>query len=395
MSSETSIVVKMTDRFSDAAKGMAKTTRAFAKDVEGLEKSLYELTQNKAELRIDLKQAKDQLREAEARFRATGSEVDRLSYMFAHVQVDNLTRNLKTVNKAITENEKSISNLQNKAGGLGGFFGAAKALEDSIVAIQFAQMYAQSLGQVAHNGLSSFYGNTTEGIVLSGALSGVASGASIGFSVAGIYGAAIGSVLGGVSGVISGLAQDYENKDDFFKDYYNKLYEDQLSAGEESLTAGSATAGSREQSYKAFEKRLGTAQANAYLAEVKSMAARTNYGYDEILGYSKLLLNSYAPDETFGLLTTLSDATAGLGLNSSDVEMFIKGFSRMRTTGKVTQEYLTHPVGRGLAPAVFRRGRRLDAPNVQRKRCFCLESCFLSCGQNRTDAIVRARILRA
>ncbi|MBR2934912.1 MAG: tape measure protein [Oscillospiraceae bacterium] len=142
--------------------------------------------------------------------------------------------------------------------------------------------------------------------------------------------------------------QIFEKKDDFFKDYYNNLYEERLAAGTEGLTAGSTTAGSREQSYKAFEKRLGEAEATAYLANVKRMAARTNYGYDEILGYSKLLLNSYNPGETFGLLTTLSDATAGLNLSSADVEMFIKGFSRMRTTGKVTQEYLNYFSERGV-----------------------------------------------
>ena len=96
------------------------------------------------------------------------------------------------------------------------------------------------------------------------------------------------------------------------------------------------------------ESTIVIKMADRYSDAAKSMAARTNYGYDEILGYSKLLLNSYAPEETFGLLTTLSDATAGLNLSSSDVEMFIKGFSRMRTTGKVTQEYLNYFSERGV-----------------------------------------------
>ena len=78
------------------------------------------------------------------------------------------------------------------------------------------------------------------------------------------------------------------------------------------------------------------------------MAKSTNYTYDEITGYSKLLLNSYGADETLGVLMSLSDATAGLNLNSSDINMFISGLSRMRTTGKATQEYLNYFSERGV-----------------------------------------------
>lgn len=78
------------------------------------------------------------------------------------------------------------------------------------------------------------------------------------------------------------------------------------------------------------------------------MAVQTNYGYDEIVGYSKLLLNSYGAEETLGVLKTLSDASAGLNLDSSDVNMFISGLSRMRTTNKATQEYLNYFSERGV-----------------------------------------------
>ena len=349
MSSESSIVVKMTDRYSNAVKSMSKTTKSLTKDVDGLEKTLYELTQNKAELKIDLKQAKDQLREAEARFKATGDEADRLRVMFAHVQVDNFTRNLKTVNGALTETEKRISTVQNKAGGSGGFFGALAGLKDDYRNLQYAQMYGQAIGQLGNTLLTSGFGSTTTGTVLSGMASGAASGAAIGFSVGGPVGAAAGALIGLGAGAISGITQDYENKDDFFKDYYQGLYEERQEAGQTALEGGSTTAGSREQSYKAFAKRLGgEAEADAYLADVKHMASSTNYDYDEILGYSQQLLNSYKPEETLTLLGTLSDATAGLNLSSSGVSLWISGLSRMRTTNKTTQEYLNYFSERGV-----------------------------------------------
>ena len=92
----------------------------------------------------------------------------------------------------------------------------------------------------------------------------------------------------------------------------------------------------------AFAQRMGEEEADAYLERVKTMATSTNYSYDEITGYSKLLLNTYAGDKTLSVLQTLSDASAGLNLDSSDVNMFISGLSRMRTTGKATQEYLNY-----------------------------------------------------
>ena len=49
----------------------------------------------------------------------------------------------------------------------------------------------------------------------------------------------------------------------------------------------------------AFAQKLGgDAEATAYLGRVKAMAKDTNYTYDEITGYSKLLLNTYDTEKT-------------------------------------------------------------------------------------------------
>lgn len=128
-----------------------------------------------------------------------------------------------------------------------------------------------------------------------------------------------------------------------YKSWYSGLYENASGVTDTSLSSGTTVAGSREQTQMAFAQRLGSDEAaTAYLEQVKEMAKSTNYTYDEITGYSKLLLNSYGADETLGVLMKLSDATAGLNLNSSDINMFISGLSRMRTTGKATQEYLNY-----------------------------------------------------
>ena len=168
-------------------------------------------------------------------------------------------------------------------------------------------------------------------------------------SMLGLPGAVGGAVIGGVSGLASGITQVGEAQDDAFKSYYGALYETASKATEDSLSAGMTVAGQREQDQIAFAQRFGSGEAaQDYLDQVKAMAVNTNYTYDEITGYSKSLLNSYGAEETLGVLQKLSDATAGLNLDSSGVSMFIAGLSRMRTTDKTTQEYLNYFSERGL-----------------------------------------------
>ena len=148
---------------------------------------------------------------------------------------------------------------------------------------------------------------------------------------------------------MSGGIQIFEKRDDAYKDWYAGLYENAGATTDTGLSSGSTIAGSREQTQMAFAQKLGGDEAaNAYLDRVKAMATSTNYSYDEITGYSKLLLNTYDAEKTLGVLQTLSDASAGLNLGSSDVKMFISGLSRMRTSGKATTEYLNYFSERGV-----------------------------------------------
>ena len=167
-----------------------------------------------------------------------------------------------------------------------------------LVASQIGQMFASSLGGLGQSFLTSAIGTPGASLIsdtLSGAISGGAAGAMFG-----PWGIAAGAALGGLSGAISGGTKIFEAKDDAFKDYYGGLYEDVSARSGEMVEAGSTIAGGREQTRMAFSQRLGgDDQAGAYLARVEKMAAQTNYDYDEIVGYAKLLLNSYAPDEVF------------------------------------------------------------------------------------------------
>ena len=343
---ESSIVIKSTDRYSDTVKKMATVTRAFSKDVDQLEDTLYALNKNKYSLKMDLSKAKAELKEAEKQFELTHSAADGLKMELAQANYDGMVRNLKAVTTAARDTEKAISKVENQSGGSGGVKKVSE-LATAVAASGIGDM-AKELALSAGSSLAGSLGGDDAGTMASSVLSSMATGATAG-ALFGPVGAAIGAAAGGIIGAATGGLQIYEKKDDAFKSYVQESYETVTQEQADSLSSGSAIAGSREQTQMAFAQKLGSDEAaDAYLERVKTMARDTNYTYDEITGYSKLLLNTYDTEKTLSVLQTLSDASAGLNLDTSDVNMFISGLSRMRTTGKTTQEYLNYFSERGV-----------------------------------------------
>ena len=345
---ETSIVVKSTDRYSDAIKKMSSVTKSFSKDVDKLEDTLYALNKNKITMKMDLSKAKSELKAAEKQFDLTHSAADGLKLELAQANYDNMVRNLKAVTSAARETEKAISKAENSADSGGGGTSFGKSVINALAVSGIGDAAKQILSQGANAIAGSALGDDG-GSMFSSALSTAATGASAGFMVGGPAGAAIGAAIGTGVGLVSGGIQIFEKRDDAYKDWYAGLYENAGATTDTGLSSGSTIAGSREQTQMAFAQKLGGDEAaNAYLDRVKAMATSTNYSYDEITGYSKLLLNTYDAEKTLGVLQTLSDASAGLNLGSSDVKMFISGLSRMRTSGKATTEYLNYFSERGV-----------------------------------------------
>lgn len=341
---EASIVIKSTDRYSEAVKKMATVTKSFSKDVDKLEDTLYALNKNKITLKMDLSKAKSELKAAEKQFSLTRSAADGLKLELAQANYDNMVRNLKAVTAAARDTEKAISKVENQST-------ERKTTVSGVATAIAASGIGNMVGELAMNfgtSLAGSIGGDNAGTMVSSVLSSAATGAAMGSILPGI-GTAVGAAIGAAVGGISGGLQIFEKKDDAFKSYVQEAVEGAISEQAASLSSGSTIAGSREQTQMAFAQKLGgDAEATAYLERVKAMAKDTNYTYDEITGYSKLLLNTYDTEKTLSTLMTLSDASAGLNLNSSDVNMFISGLSRMRTTGKTTQEYLNYFSERGV-----------------------------------------------
>ena len=386
---EASIVIKSTDRYSDAVKSMAKTTRAFTKDVDSLEEGLYALNKNKYTLKLDVKKAQQALKEAEKQFEKTGDAADGLKMELAQANYDNAVRNLNVVAKAARDTEKEISKLENRSGSGGG--GGADNFGKSIVQALAISGISDSAKQLLSQGATTLAGSafgSEGGMLISNALSMATSGASAGFMVAGPVGALIGAGFGSLVGLGSGALQSYESRDSSFKSYVQEAVQGQLDEQADSLTAGSALAASRETDQISFATLFkGEDKAKQYLADLVQMANTTPFLYDDLTAMSKTLA-TYGYDDTsiLPVLQTIGDAGAALGQSTSDMNAVATAIGRMKSSNKTTLEYLNILNDRGIGAV----GMLADAYGVDQGTVYSMISKGKIAGQDAARIILDA-----
>ena len=339
----------------DKTKALDKETQSLAQSQQALQRANDPLIKRQTELKVALEKSQVAVKNARTEFRQLGDEASGNALQAAIQEQEEIKRSLQDVESQLKSNIKTFNEYreaQRKGSTSSGGSAVSGGSEPSLLSALGQAGVWSTLGDVAGDWANTLAGSalgSSGGALFGSALSMAGSGAAIGTMIAPGVGTAVGAALGGLVGAIQGLTQTYEEQDDAFKQYYADLFDAVSEQTASMISSGSATAGSREQTQMAFARRFGSdAAAEEYLGRVEDMAARTNYGYDEITGYSQLLLNSYDPEEVFGVLQSLSDATAALNLSSSDVSMMISGLSRMRTTGKATQEYLNYFSERGV-----------------------------------------------
>lgn len=358
---DASIAMSVKDNLSVAILSMRNSMTAYRKDAEELGNELDRLSEQKTTVKVEVDKAMADVKAAKAAFfelGKAGADAASLAaaeddWRRAELRLESVrsvysevSRQVKETTRAFEDASGAISKFDNRAGS-GGSRSAGDGILSALGKAGLTDMIGDALGEAANTLISSASGSEVGGLI-SSALGSAVSGAAMG-SLAGPVGTAIGAAVGGAAGLISGGAAIYQAQDDAFKSYVQEAVEGQLSEIDSIRASGSAIAGQREQDQIAFAQRFGSEEAaREYLDRVKAMAVNTNYSYDEITGYSKSLLNTYDAEQTLGVLQDLSDATAGLNLDSSGVSMFISGLARMRTTNKATQEYLNYFSTRGL-----------------------------------------------
>lgn len=347
-----SIAISAQDNFSSAITKMKNTNNAFSKDLDGTLKKLDSLNKNRTELKLDLKKAKNELKDAEKQFLKTGDAADKLEYEMKSANYDNVNQNLRLVSKNAKEAEKQALNLTNavsKADNRAGFNSSSNGMLSTLAKSGLTQLVGQSLTESANVLVNSAFGSDA-GTMFSSTLGGAVSGAAMG-SLAGPLGTAIGGAVGAAAGAISGATKNYEKKDDYFKSVVRQLYEDTQAGQETSMTSGSATAAGREIDAISFSTLLGDAEkSEEYLEQLVDFAAKTPFEYETLTDMSKVLLTyGYTQEELLPLLENVGDTGAALGMTPQDMAMVSTSLGRMKSSDKATLEYLNLMLERGVS----------------------------------------------
>lgn len=395
---ETSIVITAQDRYSEAIKKMSTTTQSFKKNVDSLEDDLQLLSKTKTTLRLDVKDAKRALDEAEKQFRATHSEADGLKLELAQANYDGTVRQLNLVTKTARDTEKQLSKTSSKAGGSGRF---GQNVINALAISGIGDAAKKLLSDGANAAAGSLWGSEG-GTLFSNALSTAATGASAGFMMGGPFGAVVGGLLGAGAGFASGSIQNWSKKDDFFKAYIQDSYDTVTQEQTNSLTTGSTIAAGRETDRVSFTTLFGdTGIANTYLDNLVEMANNTPFLYGDLTAMSKTLATygySAQADQEKALsgkkdynyildvLQTIGDAGAALGQSTGDMEAVATAIGRMKSSNKATLEYLNILNDRGIGAV----GMLAEAKGVNQGTMYDMISKGKVSGQEAAEIILQA-----
>ena len=373
MAEEVGIVMTLFDRVSPTLKSIAGSNKAFDKSLDELEASLKaydkaqtELVGRSANLKKAIAETDVKVREAQKSYRKLKDETSKGALDDAIDEQARLRRELSDTETAIKENSaayqdlykqarnaaSAISKADNRAGvGAGAGVDAGQGGSSMLAALGKAgllQMAGDAAQEVANTLIGSAFGDEAGGVLSSG-LSGAISGAAIGSIIPGI-GTAVGAAIGGGLGVLQGATQAAGSRDEAFKAYYGDLYEQGLTAADESLTAGSATAAQRELDAIAFNKLLGSGVGDQYLERLRALAAETPLEYADLTGMSRALATGFgdSPERMLELMRAIGDAGSAVGVSAADMEEMARAMSRMNSSGKATLEFLNIFQDRGV-----------------------------------------------
>ena len=400
---DVSIMVTAQDNFSTAINRMQQAVRPFERDINGLQQTLDQLNANRVSLQVDVTDASRALKTAQREYASLARAAEEAQQAMdeaatpeeqvsaarrleaandalgrsqtrvetAQMQYNQLRDNLGAVSRQAQRTQRDIENLARSDENRSRATRQTETPEQNeptpeptpepsrwqtlqqgfnrLAEAGAVQMVGDAVTDIANTFVSSAYG-ATGSTLFSSALSGATSGAAIGTAIAPGIGTAVGALAGGAIGLIQGGTQVYEQKDEAFKSYVQESTENALAQQAELLSSGSAIAAQRETDQISFNTLFGSADiASQFLSELRTVAARTPFEYNDLTGMSKIL-NTYGYDENHILptLEIIGDAGAALGMAVQDMNEVSTNIGRMNATGKTSLEYINPLQERGI-----------------------------------------------
>ena len=392
---DVSIMVSAQDNFSTAINRMQQAVKPFTRNVDDLQQTLDQLNANRVSLQVDVTDASRALKTAQREYQNLAKEAERaqdaMDNAATPAERDSAAQRLTELNTALGQSQTRVQSAQMQYNQLRDNLGAVsrqaqrtqrdienlargeenrnrsnQQQEDNdpaqpsrwqtlqqgfnrLAEAGAVQMVGDAVTDIANTFVSSAYG-ATGSTLFSSALSGATSGAAIGTAIAPGIGTAVGALAGGAIGLIQGGTQVYEQKDEAFKSYVQDATENALASQDELLSSGSNIAAQRETDQISFNTLFGSADiASQFLSELRTVAARTPFEYNDLTGMSKIL-NTYGYDENHILptLEIIGDAGAALGMAVQDMNEVSTNIGRMNATGKTSLEYINPLQERGI-----------------------------------------------
>lgn len=350
---DVSIMITAKDNYSEAIMKMQKTQTAFRKDLKAMQKDLDNLNKSKIQLKVDLTQTKKELAETKKRFLELGDAESRAAYMAAEMNYDNVKANLDAVSKSIRSTQRDMDNLTGAMSEADARMGSSGGGGEGGVLSQLSKaglfnMLSSAGGELAGTLVTSAAGEQIGNWITSIA-GGAASGAALGSVVPGI-GTAVGAAVGAGAGAIKAFTQQFSSKDDAFKSVVEDTYNDIKQTQAEALDNGSSLAANREASRMSFATLFGDEkEADGFIQNVTDFANKTPFMFDDLTSMSKVLKTyGYEVNELLPTMQKIGDAGAALGLDQSGMSAIATYLGRMKSTGKVTMEYLNPLLERGI-----------------------------------------------
>lgn len=354
---DVSIVFKASDKLSDSLRQMRKGVKSLETDVEHYKKLQQRVFEEKAQVKLDITQAKQNMKELEKAVR-NGSEGARDAFLEQQTALESLNdeyKRLSNLQSEVLRGEKEIQTTMsrnsnaNAGSGVGaGLIGAAGMMK-SLAKAGLGSMLGGAAGDLLGNMTSFAFGSTIGGAV--GSIGGNAlSGAAMG-SIAGPIGTAVGTAVGGLTGAIQALNNKQQQADDLFRNEVQSLYNTTTAEMQDKISNGSAYAAERENYKRNYASMTDDETGKKLYESIMKYGDTTPYDTSVMLGKGMEML-SYGIDkknvpEFMDIIGNIAmgDANKFSGLSYA--------ISQSMAAGKLNAQDKNQMVGYGFNPLEF------------------------------------------
>ena len=341
MARDISIAYAARDQISPAINSMRNSNRLFNKDLEEtqrqidvLNKRQDSLSEGLAKSRRRFDETSEALKQAKKYFEDYGDTLgkDYLSNFYRnHAEASEQLKDFESTIRSTRKEVSNLSNDMNRADNRSG--GMMRSLANA----GLFKMAGDSVSGMVNMGIGSAFGSAM-GDAIGNTLSGAFSGAAMG-SIAGPAGAAIGAAVGTVAGGITAATGYIQKEEEEYKSIRYHLVKSAIAQTKADLESGIGIAAGRQLDEMAFTTMIGSeTEAKEFLNTLRAMDRNNPFSYDDMTSISRILKAfRFGNDDILGMLNSIGDAGAGLGMQPSDMQMVARAIGRMSNSATATR----------------------------------------------------------